>query len=374
MAGIYIHIPFCKKACSYCNFHFSTSLQYRQQMTEAIITEISQRKEYLNGAAIESLYWGGGTPSMLLPGQIDAIFNAIHKNFVVAPNAEVTFEANPDDVTPELLNHLKGTPVNRFSMGVQSFFDEDLNWMNRAHSASDAIQSIKRIQDTGFHSISIDLIYGMPTLTAQRWAHNLQQAVDLSLEHISSYCLTVEPRTALYHQVTHNRTKAPDEEQAAAQFEMLTHKLRDAGFEQYEISNFARNKKYAVHNTNYWKNQPYMGIGPSAHSFNKISRRWNIASNQHYMKAIEEGGIFWEEENLTLENSVNEYIMTSLRTQWGLDTSWFKAAFGEDVFSTLKAGLDTKIKQGVLAYQNGHYTIPQQSRFLSDGIASDLFL
>jgi oxygen-independent coproporphyrinogen-3 oxidase len=374
MAGIYIHIPFCKKACSYCNFHFSTSLQYRQQMTDAIIAELGKRKGYLNGANIESIYFGGGTPSTLLPAQIDDIFNAIHKHFVVKPDAEITFEANPDDVNSDLLTHLKSTPVNRFSMGVQSFFDEDLRWMNRAHTAMEAIESIKRIQDKGFDAISIDLIYGMPSLTNEHWEQNLHQAIHLNLEHISSYCLTVEPRTSLHHQVAHKKIQAPDEEQAAIQFEMLVKNLNEAGFEQYEISNFARKQKYAVHNTNYWKNKPYLGVGPSAHSFNQKSRQWNIASNQHYMKAIGEGNPFWEEEILTFENRVNEYIMTSLRTQWGLDKTWFNAEFGDATYASVKIGLESKIEQGLIEYRNNHYTIPQSARFLSDGIAADLFL
>ena len=374
MAGIYIHIPFCKKACSYCNFHFSTSLQYRQQMTDAIIAELGKRKGYLNGANIESIYFGGGTPSTLLPAQIDDIFNAIHKHFVVKPDAEITFEANPDDVNSDLLTHLKSTPVNRFSMGVQSFFDEDLRWMNRAHTAMEAIESIKRIQDKGFDAISIDLIYGMPSLTNEHWEQNLHQAIHLNLEHISSYCLTVEPRTSLHHQVAHKKIQAPDEEQAAIQFEMLVKNLNESGFEQYEISNFARKQKYAVHNTNYWKNKPYLGVGPSAHSFNQKSRQWNIASNQHYMKAIGEGNPFWEEEILTFENRVNEYIMTSLRTQWGLDKTWFNAEFGDATYASVKIGLDTKIAQGLIEYRNNHYTIARSARFLSDGIAADLFL
>jgi oxygen-independent coproporphyrinogen-3 oxidase len=253
MAGIYIHIPFCKQACNYCNFHFSTQLSHKQEMVNAIVSELILRKTYVLNETIESIYIGGGTPSLLEAHQLAQIFDTVYKHFNVSPTAEITLEANPDDLTPAKISDLKKSPVNRFSIGIQSFFDEELKWMNRAHTANEARNVIKLVQDAGFPNITIDLIYGSPTLTNEKWQSNLQTALDLNLNHISSYCLTVEPKTALDTLIKKHKVIAPSEEQASAQFELLVNTLETNGFEQYEISNFARNGQYAVHNTNYWK-------------------------------------------------------------------------------------------------------------------------
>lgn len=374
MAGIYIHIPFCKQACNYCNFHFSTSLQYQQQLVDALISEIALRRSYLPDEPLASIYLGGGTPSLLTVAQVDALFNSIYKHFIVAPGAEITFEANPDDLTAEKIRSLRQTPVNRFSIGVQSFFDEELQWMNRAHTSGQATNSIKLVQDAGFDAITIDLIYGSPTLTNEKWKANLQQAIDLNLKHISSYCLTVEPQTALDHLIKQHKYAPLNEEQAAAQFDILVDTLEANGFEQYEISNFAREGKYAIHNTNYWKNKPYLGIGPSAHSFNKHSRSWNVANNMQYIKGIEAGVPETGTEQLSPANRINEYLMTGLRTIWGINWKYIRQEFGEQAASLIAPLLEEKMQEGLIEQQGDHYKLTRQARIMADGIASDLFV
>jgi oxygen-independent coproporphyrinogen III oxidase len=374
MAGIYLHIPFCKQACHYCNFHFSTSQQYRQQVVEAMVTEIELRKDYLGKEQLASVYFGGGTPSLLTQQQLDVLFNTLHKHFSISADAEITFEANPDDLNAVHIEALKQTPINRFSIGVQSFFDEELVWMNRAHRAKDAIGAVQRVQDAGFNNITIDLIYGSPTLSHEKWQANLQQAIDLNLQHISSYCLTVEPQTALYQFISQKKYPVLNEEQAEKQFEILVNTLEANGFEQYEISNFARNNRYAIHNTNYWKNQLYLGIGPSAHSFNQHSRSWNVAHNLKYIKGMKLGIPEMETEELSIENRVNEYIMTSLRTIWGFDRNWFEQAFGPAMRKNVEFAFEEKVKAGLIESTASHYKLKRTSRILADGIASDLFL
>jgi oxygen-independent coproporphyrinogen-3 oxidase len=374
MAGIYIHIPFCKQACNYCNFHFSTQLDQKQQMVDAIVKELVLRKNYLLNETIESIYIGGGTPSLLDEFQLAQLFETVHKHFTVSPKAEITLEANPDDLTPDKIAAFKRSPINRFSIGVQSFFDEELKWMNRAHNAAEAKNVITAVQDAGFDNITIDLIYGSPTLTHQKWEANLQTALDLNLNHISSYCLTVEPKTALDHLIKTHKVTAPNEEQAAVQFDTLVNTLEQNGFEQYEISNFARNGQYAVHNTNYWKNKLYLGVGPSAHSFNKTTRSWNIANNNQYLKGMEAQQPIMEIEELSIENRINEYIMTSLRTIWGLDMNWFEQEFSAPRAAALKTALMQKIQEGSIQQQGHFYILTRASRILADGIASDLFI
>jgi oxygen-independent coproporphyrinogen-3 oxidase len=374
MAGIYIHIPFCKQACNYCNFHFSTQLGRKQDMVNGIVRELIQRKSYVGNEIIESVYIGGGTPSLLDDMQLAQLFETVYKHFNVSPAAEITLEANPDDLTLTKITALKQTPVNRFSIGVQSFFDDELKWMNRAHTANEAYHVIKNVQDAGFPNITTDLIYGSPTLTNEKWQQNLQTALDLGLEHISSYCLTVEPKTALDVLIKKHKVTAPSEEQAGVQFEMLVNTLEANGFEQYEISNFARNGKYAVHNTNYWKNKIYLGVGPSAHSFNKQTRSWNVASNNLYLKGMQQGETVSETEVLTTENRINEYIMTSLRTIWGLDLNWFEQEFGGEQATLLKTALQQKIEEGTLQQKESFFILTREARILADGIASDLFV
>lgn len=373
MASLYIHIPFCKQACNYCNFHFSTQLQYAAEMINSITLEMKLRKHELPDEPLQSIYVGGGTPSILGDVLLHQLFNDIYTTFKVEPNAEITIESNPDDITPEKLNAIKQTPVNRFSMGVQSFFDEDLKWMNRAHKANEAEKSIKLIQDFGFNKISIDLIYGGPTLSNENWTKNLSKINELGLNHVSAYCLTVEPQTALHHHINKGKLPALDEEKAAEQFNMMIEQLGSFGFEQYEISNFARNKEYAVHNTSYWQNKPYLGVGPSAHSFNGNQRSWNIANNQLYMKQLTQHILPLEIEMLTNNNRINEYIMTGLRTIWGCNWQEIKSRFGEDYYKYLKLKIEPYIKQKQIVDNGTAFKLTTNARILADGIASDLF-
>ncbi len=338
-----------------------------------MITELEMRKHELPQTPLSSIYFGGGTPSLLSNQELSDLFNAVHKHFSLDQHAEVTLEANPDDVTLEKLQFYKQTPINRFSMGVQSFFDEDLVWMNRAHQANDAEQSIKLIQDTGFDKITVDLIYGGPTLTHEHWKFNLEKIVALNLHHVSAYCLTAEPKTALHHHIEVGKQPALDEEKAAQQFEYMLSFLEEHGFEQYEISNFARNKQYAVHNTNYWRNKPYLGIGPSAHSFNGTQRSWNVANNNQYMHALKQGKLALEVENLTPENQLNEYLMTGLRTQWGCQWSEIETRFGVDAATTLKSRIQPYLTNELMTNSPSHFVLTRKGRLLADGIAADLF-
>lgn len=373
MASLYIHIPFCKQACNYCNFHFSTQLQYAAEMINSITLEMKLRKHELPDEPLQSIYVGGGTPSILGDVLLHQLFNDIYTTFKVEPNAEITIESNPDDITPEKLYAIKQTPVNRFSMGVQSFFDEDLIWMNRAHKANEAEKSIKLIQDFGFDKISIDLIYGGPTLSNENWTKNLAKINELGLNHVSAYCLTVEPQTALHHHINKGKLPALDEEKAAEQFNMMIEQLGSFGFEQYEISNFARNKEYAVHNTSYWQNKPYLGVGPSAHSFNGKQRSWNVANNQVYMKQLVQHILPLEIETLTTANSINEYMMTGLRTIWGCSWQEISSRFGEQYYAELKYKIEPYITQQKIVDDGISFKLTTQARILADGIASDLF-
>ncbi len=373
MASLYIHIPFCKQACNYCNFHFSTQTQYAAKMVNAICNEMHLRKHELNNQPLASIYIGGGTPTILSNDLLLLLFAGIYKNFEVNVDAEITIEANPDDVTIDKLKAIKQTPVNRFSMGVQSFFDEDLIWMNRAHKSHEAMDSIKLIQDFGFEKISIDLIYGGPTLSNQNWIKNLEKVDELNLHHVSAYCLTAEAKTALQHQINKGKLPALDEEKAAEQFELMIKYLGKYGFEQYEISNFARNKQYAIHNTSYWQNKSYLGIGPSAHSFNGEQRSWNIANNQQYMKQILQNILPNEVEVLTPENRINEYIMTGLRTIWGCNWQEITTRFGKDYAVLLDKKLIPYVAAQKIENNNERFKLTPQARILADGIASDLF-
>ena len=315
MAGIYIHIPFCRKACTYCNFHFSTSLGQKDDMLEAIARELIMQKDFLEAASVETIYFGGGTPSLLSAEELLRIFDLIEKHYDISKLQECTLEANPDDLNPQYIQQLKRTPVNRFSIGVQSFFDSDLKYMNRAHSAQQADYAIKAAQDGGFEKLTIDLIYGTPGLSLGAWQENLEKVKNLSIPHFSAYALTVEEGTALHHAIRQKKQKPVDQEQSAVQFEYLMEFAPQIGFEQYEISNFASKGQYALHNTNYWKGIPYLGIGPSAHSFDGKNRRSNIANNSKYLKGIlQEKKLDFEEELLSQTQRINEYIMTSIRT------------------------------------------------------------
>ncbi|MDC0231364.1 radical SAM family heme chaperone HemW [Aureispira] len=373
MAGIYIHIPFCKQACHYCNFHFSTSLKSKDDLLLTIHRELKQRQGYLQGQSIETVYFGGGTPSLLSAREINEIWEIITKHYHLKENLEVTLEANPDDLDIDYLNELRTTPVNRLSIGIQSFFDSDLLFMNRAHNANHARSCIQAAKDTGFNNITIDLIYGTPTTSHSDWIKNLQTAFDFDIPHISCYALTVEPQTALAHFIKKGKIKNLDEIHSAEQFEILLEQIENHGYEQYEISNFCKPSKYAIHNTNYWKGKHYLGIGPAAHSFNGHSRQWNIAHNSKYIKAIQTGNTYWETEVLTCENQYNEYIMTSLRTKWGVNANQLMQWGDLNSKSFLKLA-ETYINDGLMELRDTNYVLNSKGKLLADTIISDFFI
>jgi len=374
MAGIYLHIPFCKQACHYCDFHFSTSLKYKGEMLDALRKELILRKDYLQDETIGSIYFGGGTPSLLSTKEINQIVDDIYNNFKVDSSIEITLEANPDDLTKEKTRELRASLINRFSIGVQSFYEEDLRWMNRAHNAQEAQTAIKRVQDSGFENITADLIYGFPLLTDIKWINNIQQIIDLEIPHLSAYSMTIEPQTPLASFIRKGVQKPMNDGQSADQFVMLMNMITENGFEQYEISNFARNSLYSKHNTNYWKGVSYLGIGPSAHSFNGFGRQWNIANNSKYISAILKNEIPAENEVLSEADRFNEYIMTSLRTKWGVDLNYLKQNFPIDFTEILNETMQKNIFDGKIKKEQSIYTLSTEGKLLADQIASDLFI
>ncbi|NTE02169.1 radical SAM family heme chaperone HemW [Agrobacterium tumefaciens] len=373
MSGIYIHIPFCKKACHYCDFHFSTSLKYQTEMVDAICREIKMKQDRISGQ-VGSIYLGGGTPSILSEGALQQIFDTINHTFSVDAHAEITIEANPDDLTAEKLKTLKQLPINRFSVGIQSFFDEDLIWMNRAHHAIEAEDCIKRSQDAGFENLSLDLIYGYPLLSDSKWLDNIQKAITLQVPHISAYALTVEPKTALAHAIKNKKQAAVSDRQSAEQFVLLMNELVTAGFEHYEISNFAKQDHYAVHNTNYWRGIEYIGIGPSAHGFDGQNRYMNPANNVQYMEVLAQKKLPEIVEELSLNDRFNEYIMTSLRTMWGTDLKKIKSDFGPDFLEETNYNLKAFEDKDWLIIQNDQIKLSESGKLFADHIASELFI
>lgn len=343
-------------------------------MVNAICHEIKLRHLYLPDNEIDSIYLGGGTPSLLTTAHLSQIFETINSYFSIIKGAEITLEANPDDLTEEKLLALKQTPINRLSIGVQSFDEEDLKYMNRAHNAKQAKQAVEYAKKIGFHNITIDLIYGTHGLSNQNWLKNIETAINLGVNHVSSYALTIEPKTALAKYIQNGKYTTTNDEQAAEQFDILVQTLTENGYIHYEISNFGKAGFLAVHNSNYWKGKHYLGIGPSAHSFNTKSRSWNIANNQQYMRALQNNFCEITEEVLSLNDQINEYIMTGLRTIWGCDISYIEAQYGyEHVIRVLKLS-EKFIQQDLLQIQNGILRTTAKGKFLADGIASDLFI
>lgn len=373
MAGIYIHIPFCKKACHYCDFHFSTTLNNMDEMVQAICNELILKKNRFNDS-IGSIYFGGGTPSLLSEAAFGKIFNAIFKNYTVDSNSEITIEANPDDLDNQRITMFRQFPVNRFSIGVQSFFEEDLLWMNRAHNASEAESSIKRAQDKGFENLTIDLIYGYPLLSDKKWSSNLNKAIELNIPHLSAYAMTVEAKTAMAHAIRLGKQPNIDDEQSAQQFLYMVNTLQKANFEQYEISNFAKNGKYAVHNTNYWKGIPFLGIGPSAHGYDGKSRQYNISNNPIYIKNLLQNKLAETVEILSLADQFNEYIMTQLRTMWGLDLLYIEQKFGLSAKKQFINNVHKHLENNNIVQENNNFYLSANGKLYADRVASDLFL
>lgn len=374
MAGIYLHIPFCKKACHYCDFHFSTSPQYKNEMLNALRNEIRLRKQYLSTEKIETIYFGGGTPSVLSADEIHSLIGDITSEFEVSGDAEITLEANPDDLNAQKVKELRQTPVNRFSIGIQSFFEEDLKWMNRAHSSKEAESSVKRVQDAGFENITADLIYGFPLLSDIKWEQNIQKLIDFQIPHISSYSMTVEPKTALASFIKKGKELPMNDSQSSGQFLTLISRLTEAGFEHYEISNFAKPGMYSRHNSNYWEGINYLGIGPSAHSFNGESRQWNIANNHRYIQEIQQNKIPAETEFLTKVNRINEYIMTSLRTSKGIDLDFIAKKFGSDYSDSIRKEIEVFLDKNWLKINDPKVNLSLEGKLFADHIASELFI
>lgn len=372
MAGIYIHIPFCKQKCSYCDFHFSTNLQHKSNLIQAINKELEIRKDEIS-TPLETIYFGGGTPSILSEIELESIFETIYKNYSTKNLKEITLEANPDDLNKEKLNFLKSTPINRFSIGVQSFFEEDLKLMNRAHNAQEAETSIKLAQDFGFENITIDLIYGSTTTTNEMWKQNLQKAIELNVPHISSYALTVEEKTILNHQIKKGITKPVDEDRQNEQFQLLVDTLTSNDFIQYEISNFGKEEYFSLHNSNYWKGIHYLGIGPSAHSYNGKTRAWNIANNSKYIQTINENKLPQEIEVLNEVEQFNEMIMIGLRTIYGIDLNRINSEFSQPLVNSFYQELNQLINENLVEKKENRIILKPEAKFFADGIASRLF-
>ncbi len=372
MAGIYVHIPFCRQRCTYCDFHFSTTFSsYRFDMVKAICTEIEVRKNDLAGKQLQTIYFGGGTPSLLSEDELVLILDTIHANVEVTPNAEVTLEANPDDITQEQLEVWKQHGVNRLSIGIQSFRKQDLEWMNRAHSVGEAMNCIQLAQSAGFDNLTVDLMYGLPDLSTEEWEEQILTVVNNGVRHISAYCLTIEEKTALHHWVKSGRLTTPDEDVQSEQFMQLLKTLEAHGYEQYEVSNFAKPGSRAVHNSNYWKGEWYLGIGPSAHSFNGTSRRWNVSNNITYIKGIQSGNHAFEIEELSTENQFNERLLTGLRTVYGVEREQLRSIreFPDDFESRLEQLKDA----GWITDENGWIYTTKEGKLRADYIASELF-
>ena len=373
MSGIYIHIPFCKQACHYCDFHFSISMRNKETMVSTLKKELGLRKDEFKDEFVETIYFGGGTPSVLTTEEIQDIINTVYENYQVVENSEITLEANPDDLSESKIIQLAKSPINRLSIGVQSFFDEDLKLMNRAHSSEEAEKSLS-VAIRYFDNISIDLIYGMPEMTNKRWTENIDKALSFGVSHISSYALTVEPKTALASFIKKGIIKPLDDEIAQEHFHILLHKMEENGFVNYEISNFGKPDYFSKNNTAYWLGKKYIGIGPSAHSYNGIRRGWNISNNTKYIKAIEKNKLPLEEEVLSKTDAYNEYVMTGLRTIWGVSIDRIAVEFGDQYQKHIMKQAEKYIQEQLLIIENNTLSTTKKGKFLSDGIASNLFM
>lgn len=371
MAGIYVHIPFCKQACHYCNFHFSTSLRYKNELVTALLKETELRKEYIANETVETIYFGGGSPSLLETEDVRSQIDLFRKIFAVSPGAEITLEANPDDITEEKLKGWKDTGINRLSIGVQSFYEEDLQWMNRAHNANQATESLQLAKQY-FDNITMDLIYGTPQLSNEKWKHNVETAIALNIPHLSCYALTVEPKTPLHKMIEQHKTQNVNPDRQSEQFLLLMEWMEEAGYEHYEISNFAKPGWRSRHNSSYWLGKKYLGLGPSAHSFNGSSRQWNIANNNIYIKSLSQGILSFEKEELTALQQMNEYIMTSLRTTDGLNLDIVNSLWGNENKELLHKSKKF-IDSGLMNLKNNSLVLTKEGKLLADGIAADLF-
>ena len=375
MSAIYLHIPFCKQKCHYCNFYSLASFKYRSVFVDALLREIELRQNYLTDKKITSIYFGGGTPSLLEVDELNRILKKLGEYFSWDQMPEITLEANPDDCSDDFLKALKNeTAVNRLSMGVQSFFDDDLKYLHRVHQGDDARKAIERALKNGFENMTIDLIYGIPGLTDEKWKKNLEIFFAYKLPHLSSYALTVEPKTALQVLIEKKKLKNTKEEETVRHFEILSQATQNHGFIHYEISNFAKPGFYSKHNSIYWLGGHYLGLGPSAHSFNGISRQWNVANMKQYIESDSVDKIVMEKEILTEIQRYNEYVMTSLRTSWGCDVEHIRNVFGEKYAGYFNNSIQPYLKKGQLIQNENQFTLTESAKLFADGIAADLFL
>ena len=374
MAGIYIHIPFCKQACYYCNFHFSTSLNLKDALIRALLKEIELRSSNLDNETIETIYFGGGTPSLLSIDDINLILSSLNENYNISDSAEISFEANPDDITIEKLDGWKNAGINRLSIGIQSFIERDLKWMNRAHNASQAVSCIQLAKQAGFNNFSIDLIFGVPGLSNNEWQKNVQTAIDLQVPHISSYALTVEPKTALQKMIALKKKENVNTDIQADQFHILMRKMNEAGYEHYEISNFARPGFRSQHNSSYWQGEKYIGIGPSAHSYNGKERMWNNANNALYIQSLQQDIIPSEKEILSESQKLNEYVMTSLRTIEGMDLLFIENNFSKEERKRIEKLFNQKVKKENYFISSNKIILTNDGKLFADAIAVELFL
>ena len=372
MAGIYIHIPFCKQRCSYCAFYSTTLYNIRERYVDALCKEIAMRKEYAGGALIETIYLGGGTPSTLSMEQLKRICDTVYAAYQVSPAPEVTIECNPDDLTPDFLAQLKQLPFNRISMGVQSFNDTQLKRLGRRHDAAKARQAVANARTAGYSNISIDLIFALPGSTIDEWEHDLESAIALRPDHLSAYNLTYEEGTPMHRALERGDFTELSEEDNITQFQMLISRLKEAGYRHYEISNFALPGRESRHNSSYWNDTPYIGCGAAAHSYNGTSRGWNIADIQEYIKGIENGNPVFEIEELTEEERYNDTILTRLRTAEGIPLEWMKKKFGKRLNDYMQSAAEKEIAFGNLKAENGHLSLSEKGIFISDAVIREL--
>ncbi len=372
MSGIYIHIPFCAKKCYYCDFFMSLSLKYKDDYLKALKQELLQRKNYIENQIVETIYFGGGTPSLLNEKELNELFELIYKTFKISDNPEITIEANPDDLNKEYLKNLRKTPVNRLSIGIQSFFDDDLKLMNRRHLAEQSIAAVKNAQNTGYQNISGDLIYGLPEMTSDKWEKNLQKFFNLRIQHLSAYHLTYEPNTVFYKRLKTGKLKEISEEESLFQFQLLNEKAKENDFIHYETSNFAKQGKFSRHNSAYWQQKHYLGIGASAHSYNEVSRQFNIKNIKEYIKRVSDNSNYFEKEILSNADKYNDYLITSLRTMWGSNINEIEKTFGKQFAEYFINKAKTQINKGNLLCKENIYMISEKGKFIEDLILSDL--
>jgi oxygen-independent coproporphyrinogen-3 oxidase len=374
MAGLYLHIPFCKQACHYCDFYFSTSQDIKDDLVDSICRELELQKDYLSGEILETIYFGGGTPSLLNEKELSKIFESIHHQFSVTENAEITLEANPDDLRFENLQMMKNNGVTRLSIGIQSFDNEILAFLNRAHTSNDAVECMTLAREVGFANISIDLIYAIPNQNDNLWIKNIKRALAFSPEHISAYSLTIEEKTVFGNWQKKGKLKGVNDEAAAAQMEVLMSTLNEAGYIHYEISNFCKPGSYSQHNTNYWRQKKYLGVGPSAHSYNGCSRQFNVSNNARYIGSLEKCKVPFEMEVLSKANKINEYLLTTLRTAWGCDLNYLLKEFNFDLLKEKESEIEQFNALRFLETKEHRLILTQKGKLLADKIASDFFV